>query len=159
MPVPGQGAEEKVNRQTLAARRDRFQQLQRAVKKGHVPVGWDDIGAVGLHRHPVLDLEDLHPGIALDQFGEDALVVRGQVLHQDKGHAALGVGGHAGKEGFERRQPPGRCADAHDGKALLRLCLRADTRVRPSGRLCFTQSLRRTRRPSGASFLFMLILC
>ena len=113
--VLGQGAEEEVNRQTMAARRGGFQQLQRAVEKGHVPVRRDDVGAVGLDRHAVRDFEDLHAGIALDQFGEDALVVRGQVLHQDKGHAGIGVGGHAGKEGFECRQPPGRRADADYG--------------------------------------------
>ena len=94
---------------------DGFQQLERAVQKGHVAVGRDDVGAVGLHHHPVLDLEDLHAGVAPDEVGEDALVVRGQVLHQDKGHAGIGVGGHAGKEGLEGRQPPGRRADADDG--------------------------------------------
>ena len=114
--VLGQGAEEEVDRQAQAARRGRFQQVQRAIQKGHVVVGRDDVGAVGLHRHPVLDLEDLHAGVAPDQVGQDALVVRGQVLHQDKGHAGIGVGGHAGEEGLERRQPPGRRADADDGK-------------------------------------------
>jgi hypothetical protein len=43
-------------------------------------------------------------------------VVRGQVLHQDKGHAGIGVGGHAGKEGFKGRQPPGGRADADNGE-------------------------------------------
>ena len=71
---------------------------------------------MGSHRHAVLDLEDLHAGVAPDEVGEDALVVRGQVLHQHKGHAGIGVGGHAGKEGLEGRQPPGRGADADDGK-------------------------------------------
>jgi hypothetical protein len=33
-------------------------------------------------------------------------VVRGRVLHQYKSHAWIGVGGHAGKEGFKGRQPP-----------------------------------------------------
>ncbi len=46
-------------------------------------------------------------------------MVRGQVLHQDKGHAGLGVGGHGGKEGFKGRQSPGRSADADDGKGSL----------------------------------------
>ena len=117
--VLGQRAEEKVNRQAQAAGRGLFQQLQCAVQKGHVAVGRDDVRAVGLHRHPIFDLEDLHPGIALDQLGEDALVVRGQVLHQDKGHAGISVGRHGGEEGFERRQSPGRCPDADDGKAPL----------------------------------------
>ena len=119
--VLGQRAEEEVNRQAMAARRGRFQQLERTVQKGHVPIGRNDVGAVGPDRHPIFNLEDLHAGIALDQVGEDALVVRGQVLHQDKGHAGIGVGGHAGKESLKRRQSPGRCADADDGKARLRV--------------------------------------
>jgi hypothetical protein len=88
----------------MAARRGGFQQLQHAVKLGHVPVRRDNIGAVGLDRHAVRNFEDLHAGITLDQFGEDALVVRSQVLHQDESHAGIGVGGHAGKEGFKCRQ-------------------------------------------------------
>ena len=130
-----------------AAGGGRFQQLQGAVQEGHVPVGRDDVGAVGLDRHPVLDLEDLHPGVAFDQVGKDALVVRGQVLHQDKGHAGIGIGGHGGKESFKGRQPPRRSADADDGKALLRLCLRADTRVHLRGRRFFQRLLRRSYRP------------
>ena len=114
--VLGKGAEEKIDRQALAAGGGRFQQLERAVQKGHVTAGRDDVGAVGLHHHSVLDLKDLHAGIAPDEVGEDALVVRGQMLHQDKGHARIDVGRHAGKKGFEGRQPTGRCADADNGK-------------------------------------------
>jgi hypothetical protein len=110
---------EKVNGQAHAAGRGLFQQMQRAVQEGHVPFGRDDVGAVGLDRHPVLNFVNLHPGIAPDQLGEDALMVRGQVLHQDKGHAGIGVGGHGGKERLKRRQPPCRRADADDGKTLL----------------------------------------
>jgi hypothetical protein len=101
----------------MAARRGGFQQLQRAVKQGHVPVRRDNIGAVGLDRHAVRNFEDLHAGITLDQFGEDALVVRSQVLHQDESHTGIGVGGHAGKEGFKCRQSPGRRADADHGES------------------------------------------
>ena len=36
-----------------------------------------------------------------------------QMLHQNKGQARI-VFGHGGEESFERRQPPGRCADADD---------------------------------------------
>ena len=113
--VEGQGAEEKVNWKALAARFGRFQQLERAVYKGHVPVRRNSVGAVGLDRHTVRNLEDLHTGIAPDQLGKNALVVWSQVLHQDEGHAGIGVGRHAGKEGFKRRQPSGRCADADNG--------------------------------------------
>ena len=90
--------------------------MQRAVQKGHVAVGRDDVGEVRLDRHPVLDLEDLHAGVAPDEVGEDALVVRGQMLHQHKGHTRIGVFGHAGKEGFKGCQPPGGGANAHDGE-------------------------------------------
>ena len=83
-PEPESG--EEVNRQAMAARRGGFQQLQRAVKLGHVPVRRDNIGAVGLDRHAVRNFEDLDAGITLDQFGEDALVVQSQVLHQDESH-------------------------------------------------------------------------
>lgn len=41
-------------------------------------------------------------------------MVRGQVLHQNKGHPGIGVGGHAGEEGLEGRQPAGGGADADD---------------------------------------------
>ena len=117
MLILGQGAEEEVDGQALAVRRGRLQQMQRAVQEGHVAVGRDDVGAVGSDRHPVLDLEDLHLGVAPDQVGEDALVRGGQVLDEDEGHVAVGVGGHGGEEGFKGRQPSGRGADAHHGKA------------------------------------------
>src|SRR5271169_5128603 len=35
------------------------------------------------------------------------------MLHQDKGHARILLG-HGGEKSFERRQPPGRRADADD---------------------------------------------
>ena len=72
-----------------------------------------------LDHHPVLDLGDLHAGVTPDDFGEDALVVRGQVLHQYERHARISVGGHAGEKGLERRQPPGRSANADDGEGRL----------------------------------------
>jgi hypothetical protein len=50
----------------------------------------------------------VHVVVGPDQVGEDALAVRGQMLHQDKGHARISVCGHAGKEGLKRRQAPGR---------------------------------------------------
>jgi hypothetical protein len=126
--VLGQGSKEEVDRQPQASRCGRFQQLQGTIQKGHVPVGRNDVGTVRLNRHPVLDLEDLHPRVAFDQIRKHALVVRGQVLHQDKSHAAVGIGGHARKEGFERRQSPGRRADADNGKTRLRADVQAPLR-------------------------------
>jgi hypothetical protein len=138
----------------LSARCRRFQQLQGAVQEGHVAVRRDDVGAVGLDLHPVLNLEDLHAGVAPDEVGQDALVVRGQVLHQHKGHARIGVGGHTGKEGLERPQPPGRCADADDGKMLLRRFIRACTWF---GRIGFRRR-RRWRKRLGVRRLTLLFL-
>ncbi len=114
--VLGERAEEEVDRQALAARGNRFQQLQRAVEKRHVAIGRNDVGAIDLHRHAVLDLEHLHAGVATDEVGENALVVRCQMLHQHEGHAGIGSGGHAGEKRLERRQPPGRGTNADDGE-------------------------------------------
>ena len=114
--VLGKGAEEKVDGQTLPPGSGGLQQLQGAVMEGHVAPWRDDVGTVGFDHHPVLDFEDLHPGVALDEVGKDAFVVRGQVLHQDKSHAGVGVGRHAGKKGFKGRQSPGRGTDADDGE-------------------------------------------
>ena len=72
-----------------------------------------------LHGHAVLHLEDLHAGVPSDKVGENALVVRGQVLHQGECHARIGVGVHAREEGFERSQPACRRTDANDGEAGL----------------------------------------
>ena len=113
-------AEEKVNRHAASARSHRFQQLQRAVQKGHVAIGRNDVGAVGLHLHSVLHFEHLHAGVAADQFGENALMVRRQMLHQNEGHTGIATGGEAGKERFESRQPAGRRPDAYDGETFHR---------------------------------------
>ncbi len=107
MLVLGQGSEKKINRHTVAPGRAGFEQLKGSIQKGHIPVGRNDVGTVGLDRHSVLDLENQHAGIALDKVGEDTFVVRGQMLHQNKGHARIDIGGHAGKKGFEGRQPSG----------------------------------------------------
>ena len=117
LPVLGQGAEEKIDGETQAAGSRRLEQVQHAVQNGHVLVGWDHIDAVRLDPHPVLDLEYLHPGGALEQFGHDPLVGRVQVLDDDKGHAA--VFGHMPQELLQRLQPAGRGADADDGKRTV----------------------------------------
>ncbi len=114
-----QRAEEEVDRQALAARRRGLEQVQLAVQEGHVAVGRNDVGAVRPHHHAVLDLEDLHAGVALDQIGEDALVVGREVLHQHEGHAGIRVGRDGGEERLEGRQTAGRGADADDGEGRL----------------------------------------
>ena len=133
MLVLRQRTEEEVDRQPAAARLGRFEQLQRTVQKRHVVIGRDDVGAIDPDRHAVLDLEDLHAGIAPDQFGENALVVRRQMLDQHEGHPRVDVGRHAREKGLERRQTTGRGTDADDRKADL-------------GHLCSARRRHRLRR-------------
>jgi hypothetical protein len=66
MLVLGQGAKEKINGEPDAAGYGGLQQLQRAVHKRHIAIGRDNVRAVRLDHHSVLDLEDFHPGIATD---------------------------------------------------------------------------------------------
>jgi hypothetical protein len=77
-------------------------------------LGGDDIDAVRPDSHPVPDLENLHAGGALQQFGHDPLVGRVQVLDDDKCHAAFFR--HMPQELPQRLQPAGGGADADDGK-------------------------------------------
>ena len=115
-----QRAEEEIDGQPLAARLGRWQQLQRAIEKRHVVVRRDDVGAVRLHDHPVLHLEHLHPRAAADQIGENALIIRSQVLDQHEGHSRIGLGRHPGEKRLERRQSSCRRADANHRKSLRR---------------------------------------
>jgi hypothetical protein len=93
VPILRQAAKEKINRETLPARRSGLQQLEPAVEQRHVTVGRNNIGAIGLDGHPVFNLAHLHARIPPDKVGEHALVIRRQMLHQDKGHAGIRVGG------------------------------------------------------------------
>jgi hypothetical protein len=99
-----QRAKEEVDRQSLAARCFGRQQLELPPEKLHVTIGRDDVGAVRPHHHPVLHLEHLHARVAPHELREQALVVRGQVLHQHERHVDFGARGHRAKEGFERRE-------------------------------------------------------
>ena len=118
--VCGERAEKEIDRQALAAGRGGLEQLQRAVEEGHVAIGRDDVGAVGLDDHAVLDFEHLHAGVAPDQVGEDALVIGREVLHQHESHARVDFGRHAGEEGLERGETAGGGADADDGERRMR---------------------------------------
>ena len=96
--IVGQRPEEKVDRQPLTARRGRLQQLKRSVDESHVAVGRDDVDAVGLNRHSVLNLENRHAGVAPDQVGQNARMIRSQMLHQHKRHAGIRDSRHTGEE-------------------------------------------------------------
>ena len=75
-----QGTEKEINRQAQPAWRRRLEQVQHPVQDGHVLVRRDRIDAVRSHRRAILDLDDLHAGRALEQFGQHALLGRIQML-------------------------------------------------------------------------------
>ena len=114
--LPGEGAEEKIDGQTQAARLGGLEQLQRAVEERQVMPRRNDVDAVGAHDHAILDFEDRQARVAANEVGEDALVIRVEVLHQHEGHAGIGGGGHASKERLEGGEAAGGCANADDGE-------------------------------------------
>ena len=115
--VLGERTEKIVDGQTLPPRGRDFEQLQRTVEQGHVMAGRDDVGTVRPDDHAVRHLVHRHARVALDELGEDAFVVRGEVLDDDKGHTRIAVRGHARKEGFERSQSAGRGTDPDNGES------------------------------------------
>ena len=116
-----QRTEEEVDRQSMAARGARLKHLQRTVKEGDIGIRRDDVGAVGLHDHTVLDFIDLHAGVAPNEVGKNALVIRRQVLHQHERHAGFTIGGHSREKRFKGRQSAGRGTDTNDGKRSVRV--------------------------------------
>ena len=69
---------------------------------------------VGLDLHPVLDLDDRHGCIALQQFHQNALVGRVQMLNDDKAKTA--PFGHMPKELLQGLQSAGGSAKTNDGE-------------------------------------------
>jgi hypothetical protein len=120
--VVGQRTEKEIDRQAQAARHNRIEQVQHSVQDGHVLVGRDDVDAVPFDARPILYLYNGHGGAALEQLHHHVLVRRVKVLNDHKRHAA--VFGHIGEERFQRLKPPGRGADADDGKGAARLARR-----------------------------------
>ena len=112
--VLGQRAEKGINRCPMTGTNRRFHEVELAVKNSQVPIGRNNVNVVGFHPHAVLDLCHLHARVMSDQIGQNAFVVRVQMLNHDKGHAA--VRGHRLEELFECFQSTSRCADAYDGE-------------------------------------------
>ena len=112
----GQRGHEKVNRQAQPARGAGGQQLQGAVDQRHVAVGRHHINGVDLQRHAVLHFKHRQAGVLAHDFGQAALKVRRQVLHQHKGHARRRVL-QAGKKSFKSGQPTGGGAQGHHRKS------------------------------------------
>ena len=116
----GQRAKEVIDRQARAARRLRLAQPERTFGKSQLAVGRDDVRAVGPHDHPVFSLEHIHACVALDQFGKQAFVIRGKVLHQYECHSGVAPRRHRREKRLECRQSTGGGANADHGEHRLR---------------------------------------
>ena len=108
----GQGREQEVERQALAAGRIRLRQMQQAVHDRQVEAGRNDIHVVALEQRSVGGLHDRHGGLVRQQFHQQAVMGRVEVLHEDEGHA-VAVGQPADQPGA-RLEPACGGADADD---------------------------------------------
>jgi hypothetical protein len=63
--------------------------MQNAMQDGHILVRRNDIDVVRQNRSAILNLNDFHAGVALEQFRHDAFTRRIKVLDDDKCHAAV----------------------------------------------------------------------
>lgn len=89
-------------------------------REGHIPATQDNVGAVGLHLYAILHLIDRHLGELLDLLNQQTIMVRIEILHDDKRHGAFWVRGQRGKEGFDGGQAARGSADADDRKTRPR---------------------------------------
>lgn len=102
-------------------------------------LGGDDVDAVLLDLHPVPDLNNLHPGGKLQEFGHESLVRRVEMVDDDKGHAAALW--HVPQELFQSLQSTGGAdADNEKREPLLHrwaLFWRSRGSFISAGRYCF----------------------
>ncbi len=117
--ILSQRAEENIDGQPHTTRRRSFGQMQVPVRKRHVSIGRNNVGAVRMNRHSVLHFKHLHLRVAADQLRKDALVVAGQMLHQHKGHARLAVCRHRGEKRLEGTNASGGSAYTNDGESQV----------------------------------------
>ena len=101
----GQRGEEDVDRQGEAMRVLRCQ-VQVAGSGVHDRPGWDQVHAVGLDGHVVLDHDHRHIGVPRQQVAHHGLVIRRQVLDDHEGGPR--VGGAGLEEALQGVQPAGR---------------------------------------------------
>jgi hypothetical protein len=100
-----QRAEQHVDRQALAAWLGRFHQMQGTAQDRQFGIGWNDVDRVGLDALRIDRRMHRHRGGALQQFRQQGLVGRVQVLHHQVRQAARRR--NAGQELFERLKPAG----------------------------------------------------
>jgi hypothetical protein len=116
-PHLGQGVQEQVHRHVRAIGRLAWAKREPAVVDQHVLPGGDDVDVIGLYLQAFLGLAHGHGRGAGQQRGQDALVLRGQVLDEHEGHSR--VGREVLEELAEGFQSARRGAYTHDGERLL----------------------------------------
>jgi hypothetical protein len=132
----GEGAEEKIDGNALAAGAGQVGEGDVAVEHGELLAGRDDIDGVGQDAGLLDDLAHGHGGVTLKQLGEGAFVLGGKMNDDDEGQAA--VGRHPREKGLERGNAAGRSAQADDGEGVVAM---AGTDVVEVGRgLVFRES-------------------
>ncbi len=113
----GQGAEEQVHGDALAAFGLQWGELEVAVDDGQVLARRDDVDAVRLQFLAVSRLGNRHHGRGLEDGGQRALVFGREV---DDDHVGLARAGRQGlKERLERGDGAGGAAEGHDGHPLV----------------------------------------
>jgi hypothetical protein len=108
--VLGQGAEENVDRQGERLRLALVTQQQSAARDDHLLARRDQVNAVGLDVHVVLDQQHGDASAAGEQLVHHALEVGREVLHDDERHSR--VLRHGAEQLFECVEPAGGSADA-----------------------------------------------
>ena len=137
-----QRAKEAVDRHRRALRLVAGCEAQPVALEAQVEARRDHVGVVGFDGQAVSDLTDRQRRLVAEQFGQDALVGRGEVLHDDERHAD--VGGKVFEQLRDGLQAAGRSADADDGKRRRPACLWLSACV--SGQAITLPSLRFERR-------------
>lgn len=110
-----QGAEKGVDREAMAARGRGLAQPQRILLQGDFAIRWGDVDVTRCDRQAVRDLGDGHRRVPLQEFAEQAVAIRRQMLDDYERLRWYGVGGNAGEEFLESGQATGRRAKADHG--------------------------------------------
>jgi hypothetical protein len=92
--------------------------MELAMQYGQGSIGGNDVNAVRLNVQPILYLQNLQRGVALEQLDQNTFVSGVQVLHNYKSQATITW--HMGKELLIGLLPARRRANTDNDQALVR---------------------------------------
>ena len=110
--ILGQRCEERIDGPAMLAQRRRRLEPENAIHDGERRIRRDDEHTVRFDRKPIRGGHHRNRALRSEQLDQQALVVRGEVLHQHERHA--GVGRQVRQKALEGGQTSGRGADADD---------------------------------------------